>query len=974
MVRKLVLSLIAVMGVCALAFAQNKQISGTVVDADGLPIIGATVMVDGTSVGTSTGADGSFTLPVPANGSLLISFIGYQSLTLPVAGRTHVEVTLKSDETTIDNVVVVGYGSGSKVGTAIGSSVKVQGEQLANKPVANVADALQGKVAGLQVYTSSGEPSQTSSMRLHGVGSLTAGTAPLLVLDGVPIGQEAMLSLNSNDIESMTMLKDASATSIYGSRAANGVLYITMKKGRRGEQAKIVVNAQYGISQPVTGKYDVMNTLELAEYELGNDLINQEIFDKRMEAGIDTNWKKFFYRNAAPTSQADISVTGGTDNTAYYIAGGYMSQDGTAPRSNMTKYSFRTNVDSSVASWARIGSSVALGYDERSNAVPSGANTYSANFMSLMLRPDISAYNEDGSEPDKYGQFTNPNLAARKTPSMGRKLQLNANAYVQITPIKGLNIKSMIGVDGLWYTSRQTSLPSFIDNPNNGSVGRTHQDSQTLSITNTIDYNFSFANPDHRLYLLAGQEGIKSSETQFNASRNGQVRDDLMMISTGVGTPSASDGYTSYLFNSWFGRAEYSFASKYIADATVRRDASSRFGASNRSAVFYSFGFMWDAKRELFLYNNKTITDLSFKVSYGTQGNASIPNYAHQSLLNMGTYNDQAAFYLAQYGNKDLGWETQQLLTVAANIGLWDRLNIELEFYNRITKDMLMAVPMPSTSGYGSRYENVGSMRNRGIDVTLDAAIVRTQDWAVNFHATFSYGKSVITKLFNGYDEYAMPDYGLCYKVGHDAGEFYMPIRVGIDPEDGRQIWETIDPKTGEMGTTKEFEQATSQLVGKSRYAPYSGGFGISAGWKGISLSADFSWNYGKYLNNNTRYFLESPSNVGTFNRSSDLKHEWRQPGDVTDVPKFGEAIQFDTHLLEDASFLRLKNLTVGYDFPKTWMAKTGVISGLRVYFTARNLLTFTSFSGYDPEVDSNNALGNYPNSRQFVGGIQITF
>ncbi|MEG2612472.1 MAG: TonB-dependent receptor [Alistipes sp.] len=975
MVRKLVLSLIAVMGVCALAFAQNKQISGTVVDTDGLPIIGATVMVDGTTVGTSTGADGGFSLPVPTNGSLLISFIGYQSQTISVSGRTHVEVTLKSDETTIDNVVVVGYGTGSKVGTSIGSSVKVKGEQLENKPVANVTDALQGKVAGLQVYTSSGEPTETSSMRLHGVGSLTAGSTPLFVLDGVPINSEAMLSLNSNDIESMTMLKDASATSIYGSRAANGVLYITMKKGRRGEQAKVVVNAQYGVSQPATGKYNVMNTNELAAYELENGLITESMFEDAIASGIDTNWRKYFYRNNAPTYQADLSVTGGTENTSYYIAGGYMNQDGTAPGSSMSKYTFRTNVDATIAPWMRMGSSVALGYDERSSAstVPNGASN--AAFISLLTRPDTSPYNPDGSDIEKLNNSNyNPIYVAEKRPTMGRKMQVNANAYVMITPVKGLNIKSMVGLDGYWFTSKASQLASFASSIGNGSVSRSHQDSQTVSITNTIDYNFNFANPDHKLYLLAGHEGLKSNETVFTAARRGQIRDDLMMIATGLGTPTASDAYSSYLINSWFGRAEYSYQGRYTADATVRRDASSRFGVDNRSAVFYSLGFMWNAKREAFLANNKTISDLSFKVSYGTQGNSSISNYGHQNLISFATYNDQAALYLSQYGNEDLGWEKQELLTVAASIGLWDRLNVELEFYNRLTKDMLMNVPMPSTSGYMSRYENVGSMRNRGIDITLNAAIVRTQDWNVNFNATFSYGKSIITKLFNGYTEYAMPDFMLCYTVGHDAGEFYMPVFVGVDPTDGKQMWETIDKTTGEKSQTKNFENATAQLVNKSQFAPYSGGFGVNAGWKGIMLSADFSFNYGKYLCNNANYFLESASFAGSYNRSTELKNQWRQPGDITNVPKFGEEIQFDSHLLEDASFLRLKNLTIGYDFPKTWMAKTGVISGIRVYFTARNLLTFTGYSGYDPEVDKNVSLGDYPNSRQFVGGIQITF
>ena len=502
-----------------------------------------------------------------------------------------------------------------------------------------------------------------------------------------------------------------------------------------------------------------------------------------------------------------------------------------------------------------------------------------------------------------------------------------------------------------------------------------------LTVAAFFFYAVAAGNGDIRLYLLAGQEGIKFSETQFTAMRAGQIRDDLFMLSNGIGTPSVTDEFNSYLFNSWFGRAEYSYAGKYTADATVRRDASSRFGSANRSAVFYSFGLMWNAKRERFLYNNQTISDLSFKVSYGTQGNASLPsNYAYWSTENTATYNDQTALYLGALGNENLGWETQKPLTVAANISLWNRLDLEVEFYNRITDDMLMSVPIPATSGFLSRYENVGSMRNRGVDLTLNADIVRTKDWLVNFHATFSYGRSIVTKLFHDYDEYAMPSMGLCYRVGKDAGSFYLPVFKGVNPDTGVQIWETVN-EDGTKGETEDFNQATMQLLDKSRYAPYSGGFGVNVMWKGLSLVADFSWVHGNYLYNNSLYFTENPLFVNwNRNQTTGALDYWRQPGDDAKYASLESSIAYGGRnfngddLLESGSFLRLKNIQLAYSMPAKWFAKTKFIEGIRVYVGARNLWTETGYTGLDPEIDSSFSLYNYPASRQWTFGAEFKF
>ena len=873
-------------------------------------------------------------------------------------------------------VTVVGYGSGSKVGTTIGSVTTVKSETLENKPTPNVADALQGKVAGLSVYMDSGEPSASTSIRLHGAGSISAGTAPLIVLDGVPVSMDIFTSLNANDIESINTLKDASATSIYGSRAANGVIYIVTKRGRRNEDIDIVVRAQYGISQSATNKYEVMNTSEVAAYQLEYNFINQAKYNEIMASGVNTNWRDYYYKSSAPVYQVDLSVTGGTEKTAYYISGSYMNKEGTAPGSSLERYSFRSDVNIRAREWLKLGANVNMSFDSRRLAYTVTNSVYNAAFMSLLSLPYENPYGEDGKEKETISGYPNPNYMRKTHPSGGKNLAIHGNAYIQITPVKNLNIKSVFGTDAYAYWSDSYALASYYGGLNNGSVSRAHQNGGTFTTTNTVDYNFEFANPDHKLYLLAGQEGIRNDALTFSASRGGQIRDELMLLSAGVGTPTVADSKSSYVFNSWFARAEYGYADKYIFDASVRRDASSRFGRNNRSGVFYAFGAMWDLKKERFLAADNTLSALKLKVSYGTQGNAEISNYAHISHLGTTAYGDKVGLYNGGEGNPDLGWETQKLFTVAVNVEFLDRIRLEADFYNRVSDDLLMDVPVPATSGYLTKAKNVGAMVNRGIDLTFSADILRTRDWYVGFNATFNYNRNKMTRLFDGLTEYALSGAGICYTIGHDSSEFYMQKYMGVNPENGAPQWEIIDPETGERGLTEDYNKATMQLIGKTYHAPYTGGFGINASWKGISLSADFSWNYGKYLLNNALTFLENPSLASSFNRSKRLLRAWKQAGDVTDVPRqdMNYATQFDTNILEDASFLRLKNLTVSYDFPKKLIQKSGFLSGLKIYFVSRNLLTFTGYTGYDPEVDTNLSLGDYPNTREFMGGIQLTF
>ena len=982
MVRKIVLSLVAVLAMSVAAFAQNVRVSGVVVDETNKPVVGATVFVEDSNVGVNSGLDGSFIIEAPKNAALNVSFIGYESQKIQLGAQTHYRIVMKEDALAIESVSVIGYGSVNKVGSITGSISKVDGDLLKNKPTTNVADAMQGQVAGLEVYTSSGEPTQTSSIRLHGVGSLEASATPLVLLDGAPISVGTMNMLNPNDIESVNILKDASATSVYGSRAANGVIYITTKRGARDREATITFNAQYGISAPANDTYNMMSGPELIEYQRKWGVFNEATCNMLAEMGNDTNWREYFYDYSAPMYQVDMSVSGGSKKTSYYVSGMFMDQQGTDYASGVHKYAFRANVESQAKNWFKIGANSSVGFDERQLSQMSqgmgGYTNTSPAFASILWPTWDSPYDPETGEEVWYNMIgmMNPNLRNKYYRYKGNTLQLNTTGFVQITPIENLNFKAQVSVD-LWeYTAEDKKLPSYPEGNGKGYVDRWANNDHTITYTNTIDYQRSF-NDLHNIYAVVGHESVMYESLGMSGSISGQTNDKMLTWNNGTGTPSISDSASEYTFNSVFGRAEYNFNRKYFVDASVRYDESSRFGAANRGATFFALGGKWDALREDFLKDVAWLSELSVRASYGTQGNAGIGNYASLGLVGSTTYGDASGLVISTTPNQELGWETQKLFTVGINAGFWkDRLTVDFEFYNRKTVDMLMNVPYPATSGYSSGYKNVGGMLNRGIDLTVRGDIVRTKDWLVSAYANFNYNKNQITELFNGYQEYAMPDYGLCYQVGRDAGEFYMETRLRVDPADGQYVWATVDPVTGERGETKNFSQATAELQGVSRYAPMTGGFGLNAQWKGLSVAADFSWVKDKYLINNDRIYTLMDA-YSSYNRDKELLNRWEKPGDIAEWGAFGTNLgYFDTSLLENASFLRLKNLTVGYELPRKWMAATGFLQGVRFYFTARNLLTFTKYTGFDPEVDSNLSQpgNNYPNSRQYVGGIQLTF
>ena len=979
MKRKFMLLLTCLFIGIGLVTAQVTKVTGTVIsEEDGLPVVGASILVKGTAVGTVTDMDGKFQLPnVPSSAkTLVISFIGMKSQELPI--KQTMNVILKPDTETLEEVVVLGYGSGKKIGSIVGSVAKVNSEKLSAKPVANAMDALQGQVSGLQVYTSSGEPGSSSSSYIRGVGSLTADNEPLYVLDGTPVSSSVMVMMNPNDFESVTVLKDASATSIYGSRAANGVIYITTKRGKIGEKAVITASGNYGTARLARRVSNPMNSTELLNYQLSHGIIKQETYDKYINSGIDTNWEDYFFKDDAPTYQANLSIQGGSNKTMYYVSGSYYFQDGITPRSEYNRYTFRSNLESRPTDWLRFGANFGATYDEQQTSLFTyqGSNNLNGGIFGTILNPTYyNPYGEDGSKLDVIPGLNrySPYYLSDKQPSSSNTAQLDGTAFIQLNPIEGLTIRSQFGIEA--YDFRQTSK-RLASHPNATQGGYTYEAfrrNAKLTITNTAEYNFKIKDI-HDFTILIGQEGIKNDYQRFGSETTGQSDDRLSMLEAGTAATllgaDENDLYT-YQFLSFFGRINYALNDKYFADFSIRNDASSRFGKDNRNAIFMSGGLMWNMKKESFLEDVNFLSDLKLKASIGTTGNSSIGNYDHLALVGTNLYNAQGGWIINTPGNGDLGWEKQTLANIGIEASFWNKYRIELTYYNKKTSNMLMDVPVPYTSGFSSITQNVGSMTNSGVEIAVSLDLLKTKDWFVGFNMNYAYNKNKITELFYGYDEWAMPNYLVSYNVGEPV-QYYMAEWAGVDPADGQQMW-YIPGTDGE--TTKEYdEERLQQATGKKRYAPHNGGFGLNVSWKGLSLNADFAWVLGKYMVNNDYYFAANPYNFAGYNQSKDVLNEWKEPGDITDIPAYGNVMQFDTHLLENASFLRLKNISLSYTLPKNWLLPTKVIQGVRIMATARNLFTITNYKGADPELDTNLTYGAYPNTKQFTIGAELTF
>ena len=949
------------------AQAQNRvRITGTVTSSeDNQPLVGAAV-IDSAGNGVITDLDGHYEIIADSGSKLVFSCFGFLDVekTVPDMDPCILDVALETETLKLEDAVVIAYGVRKK-GTVTGSVSTVKADKLENTPVPAFDQALQGQVAGLSVLSSTGEPSASATMVIRGTNSINSGTAPLYILDGVAISASDFNTINPADIESMSVLKDASSTSIYGARASNGVIVITTRRGRNMEKANVSLKAQFGVSSIAYGNWDLMNTAERIQYEKETGMDAGQ--DYALLSQTDVNWLDAVFNKFAILQNYEVAVSGATDKTNYFVSGAYYNQDGIAPASGFERYSFRTNFEQRLGSKVKMGVNMMLNYQNIQQADEGNYTLVTPISAARFMLPYWNPYREDGSlasisDGSWKGQGQNPLEWIANNPMKYKKYKALAMGFVEADLYTGLTFRSQFSADYSHSTGFGQSFPSYTPNLGEGTASRSSSDVLNLQISNTLTYKFNLSNI-HDFTFMLGQEGENYHAEGFSVTGKGQTNDLLTDVAFATRVTSwSSYADSDYARVSFFGRGEYSYSNKYFLEASVRTDGSSRFGKNNRWGVFGAVGFMWNLRNEDFAAPARDwLTNAQISFSSGTAGNSSIPNYEHMELLGgFGNYVGDSAMRPTQPGNEDLTWESCWTTNLGFHAGFWNRLNVDLEFYNKYTTDMLMAVPLSyaQSNGYGYRWENVGGMVNTGVEFNLAADILRIGDFSWNVNANFGYNLNRITELYNGVTEYENANTNTKLVVGHPLGEFYMNRFAGVNPANGDALWYDKDGNI-----TNVLRDSDRVLLGKSCNAPWQGGFGTVFSWKGLSVSAQFSFVAGRYMVNNDRYFDESNGRFATYNQSRRLLERWKQPGDITDIPRHGVFTEFDSRLLEDASFLRLKNLMVSYTFPK-----------VRIYLQGQNLFTVTGFSGLDPEGVANIYAAQYPMSRQFTFGLDLMF
>lgn len=1008
MMKKLTYVILCLFMALGMASAQT-HVTGRVTYADdGEPVIGASVVVKGTMVGQVTDPDGNFTLEVPANGKVLvISYVGLVTQEVKVA--PHVEVRLQSDMQALDEVVVTGYGV-TKKAAFTGAAQVIGNEKLTKQTDGNFMKSLEGSVAGLQIGSFTGQPGAFTSATIRGMGSINSGTEPLYVVDGIAIYTDKMgaykgagsgqmssspiANINPNDIENITVLKDATATSIYGARAANGVIVITTKKGASGKP-RFNFNGKVGSS--FVGKLDhnyrsvnldrykkiwaegLVNSGDAADFQDGSSLLNELVNDYY---GVDltgnvqsVDWLDAILRNGF-TQEYDLSVQGGNESLKYFISGSYFQSKGVVIGTGMKRYTGRFSLDGTTGRLG-YGLSVNGAFSDIDNSLTE--SQYKNPMVAVYdLRPFEQIYNPDGSyNLDAYYNPVALNDKEKGDKNNQGQTTLVVNPYFTYKIIDGLTWKtnaglSLIDLNEFYYSSIYN--PQYAGSWMQGE--KNQERATTLSITNTANFNRSF-NEVHNLNVLLGQEAQKISFKNIYTVASNYPSDHITELGGASVPVAASSMSKASTLSSFFFNGEYNFNNKYYASASFRYDGSSRFGANNKWAPFWSAGAKYRISEEAFMENTKGwLTDLTVRGSYGTVGNQDIGYFAAMGLYEYGfPYDKVPGSVPQQVANPDLKWETVAKADIGINAVLFERFTVELDYYNQRTKDMIFEVPLSYTTGYDYKLMNMGEMQNQGFEFLVNANLISTRDfsWSVNLTGTVNRNK--IIRLAT---DKPIEGTTTIRKVGEAYHTFYMPEYAGVDPETGAPLW--YKGKEGNETTTR-INEAGQRIVG-SADPKFYGGLGMNLRYRDFDFSFDMSYSLGNKVYNSGfafdmqvgHYLLGPVSNYVYENR-------WQKPGDITDVPKFvagdgSNANAVSSRFLMNGSYLRMKTMMVGYTLPKQLVAGSG-IDNLRMFVSADNLFTVRAkdFIGFDPQARSDGFQSwAYPVPTTVMFGVNVGF
>lgn len=1015
MKRKLLLSMMLMFLLVSSAWAQ-RTITGTVTSADGaLP--GATVQVKGTQQGTQTDIEGKYSITVPeGTETLVFRFVGYKTAEETIGNRTVIDVIMADGA--LETVFVTGY-TGNKTREELVSAVSVVGgEEIAQIPLTDVNQLIQGRVAGAQTTSSVGQPGVPSQIRIRGTGSVGASRNPLYVIDGVIVQdspdltaiylndtgtetsliQDPLSNINPNDIENITILKDAVAVALYGSRGANGVVLVTTKSGKGGKTS-IKLSSQYGITQANFNGYEALSTDQYIDYYSGvlaNSGFSQEDIDAEYPAelrNINTNWVDEAFRTGT-TQSHNLSISGGSDKTTFFFSGGYFQNQGILIGSEFDRYSTRLNLNHKANDKLSFGVQLNVSYTDRLSASP--GNQFNSPLLGAHLNAPIDSPRDPitGELVDGVGyatfiqdNFVRTTQLNNRTSGTFRSLG-NINASYKI--IKGLSLDAKVGVD--WVNLSEKSVTDLTTSdggsrdPNGGVRGRISQgitEVFTLTSQAVLRYNRVF-NDVHTFDVLVGGETQSNKNNSFGTTGTG-FSNGLLLTLNSAAVPEGTFGTGSdYTFVSTFANANYSYMGKYRVTASIRRDGSSRFSANNQSATFAAAGASWSIKDEAFLKDVDIINLLKIRAGYGISGNANfitqgdvnpaISNFPSLGLYSFSVaYDGQPAAVPTQLENPNLKWERTGQVDIGLDFGILnERINGSIDWYSRESVDLLFSVPIPSTTGFTTRNENIGKVRNRGIEVQVVTRNVVGGKDGVSWTSTFLYtaNRNEVIKLPGGADIIQGTQ---VLREGEPIRSFYLRDYQGADPETGEPTWLT------EEGTlTSSYGQANRRIVGNA-VPKWYGSFINTVSYKGIDFSALIYVVQGNSLYNDTRRIADSDGAFFGLNQTSaTLEDRWQQPGDVASRPQalLGgnlNANQTSTRYLEDGSYIRLRNITLGYTLPTSILSKAK-LAGVRVFVQGTNLWTATNYTGFDPEADEQGTeFFRYPNGKSLTFGIDIS-
>ncbi|HTI11458.1 MAG TPA: TonB-dependent receptor [Puia sp.] len=991
----------------ACLMAQSGTLKGKVVNArTGEPVADASILIKGTQTGSSTNAEGVFTLNrTEGKFSVMISHIGFTSQEVTVkAGQDYLSVSLEQTSAQGDEVVVIGYTSKSRR-ELTGSVVKINGDDIRNMPMASPDQLIQGKAAGVQISSMSGTPGGGVTVRVRGTSSFSptsAASQPLYIIDGIfanntPLGSAGygteqqfgnpLADLNPSDIASIEILKDANATAIYGSRGANGVVIITTKRGKYNSKSKINFNTYYGTAKAhrlpkVTNGVQTATLLDENWINNGHTAATEPYPNPSAVPTYDKI--PYIFDNSAPTSNMDLNITGGDSKTSFYIGGSLFSQDGIVRPLSFDRKSVRFNLDHQVNDKFRISTSNTVISTKRK--IVANDNSTGVLLSGIGLANLYPIYNADGT----YNYNTplpNAVVQIKESDETSSGTRIISNIYGEYQLLPRLYFKTSWSIDFNDAENRAFNS-TVLNGPGQVASGYNTNNRQVTWINEqTLRYGMNLGEK-HKFNFLAGNTVQKTTLNSFGVGASNYPNDDLRYLSAASQADFWSGGATENSLVSVFGRADYTYDNKYIFDVSLRGDASSKFGANHRWGTFPSAGFAWRVINETFMKEQHVFSELKFKASYGVTGSQeAISEYASKGLwTGNDNYLGQPGTRPSQLANPDLKWEQTTQFNAGLEFGLFKGLiEGEFNYYDKLTKGVLINKPVPMSTGFGTIAYNGGDISNKGVELSLNAHVIRQKDFSWDLGFNISHNKNLIKKLDVPYLEPFSRQF-IIYQQGYAVNSFWLWKQLRVDPQTGDAVYEDLD-KNGVI------DDRDRMILGNSQ-PKWIGGLNSSLRYKGFDFAFAFNFETGQSVVNWSTFFMvhggtrsNAANGSATYGFYTKQLERWQKPGDITGIPRMGGPNKFNNYSLytsramEDGSYARLKNVTLGYTIPTDVTARLH-ISQARIYLMGTNLLTITHYSGLDPEINAGGGKGTVngvemftvPQPESWQAGISVTF